>query len=104
MGCGALIAPLLVTRQFDIVELTRAGRNEIRAVYGGFGLAIAAILALASSAPDLRAGICFSVAAALAGMAFGRIVSLIADRGIGRTPASYMILEAAAALSLVYAA
>ena len=38
MGLGAVIKPLLVTAQFGILELSTAGRNEVRAVYGGFGI------------------------------------------------------------------
>lgn len=36
MGMSAFLKPLFITRQFDINELTIAGRNEIRAVYGGW--------------------------------------------------------------------
>ena len=44
MGLGALWRPVLVTAQFGIPSLTRDGRNEVRAVYGGFGLAMALVL------------------------------------------------------------
>jgi hypothetical protein len=37
MGVGAIAKPAFVTAQFGIVEFTRAGRNEVRAVYGGCG-------------------------------------------------------------------
>lgn len=37
MGIGAIAKPTVVTAQFGILELTPAGRNEVRAVYGGFG-------------------------------------------------------------------
>lgn len=69
MGIGAIVAPIRVTRQFDILELTAAGRNEVRSVYGGFGVAMAAMFSLALWRPDLRVGICLTTAAALAGMA-----------------------------------
>ncbi len=57
-----------------------AARAEVRAVYGGFGLAIASMLAVALATPDLRTGILTTVAAALAGMAFGRLVSALVGR------------------------
>ena len=38
MGFGAIAKPAFVTAQFGILELTQAGRNEVRAVYGGFGI------------------------------------------------------------------
>jgi hypothetical protein len=93
MGLGALIAPALVTRQFDMPDPTHAGRSEIRAVYGGFGVVMAAMLVVALVDPVLRAGICLTLAAALAGMAGGRVVSLAWDRRIGRRPALYLVLE-----------
>lgn len=104
MGVGALAAPTLVTRQFGIPALGVDGRNEVRAVYGGFGLAVAATLALALAAPDLRAGICLTIAAALAGMAGGRLVSWARDGALGRAPGAYLAIEAAAAAALAYAA
>jgi hypothetical protein len=104
MGVGALAAPERVTGQFDIPQLTANGRNEVRAVYGGFGLAMAGILGLAFVTPELRAGVCFALAAALAGMAAGRVLSALLDRRIGRWPGFYLGIECAGALLLVYAA
>lgn len=46
MGIGALLKPRLVTAQFNIPELSAAERNEVRAVYGGFGVLIAVVAAL----------------------------------------------------------
>jgi hypothetical protein len=104
MGIGALVSPQRVSRQFDIPTLTAAGRNEVRAVYGGFGLAMAAGLAAALALPGLRAGVFLTVAAALAGMAGGRLVSAGIDRTLGRLPALYLVLEAVMAAALAYAA
>ena len=104
MGGGALASPLLVSRQFDISILTAAGRNEVRAVCGGFGLAMAACLAAALVYPDLRVGVCLTVAAALAGMACGRLISAMMDQTLGRLPAAYLALETVAAILLTYAA
>lgn len=100
MGTGALLAPLIITRQFDIGTLTVAGRNEIRAVYGGFGLAMAAMLTVALWCPSLRTGICLTTAAALAGMAAGRIASAIADSRIPGYPLFYLVLETVVAAML----
>lgn len=104
MGTGALFAPLIITRQFDIGTLTVAGRNEIRAVYGGFGLAMAAMLTVALWYPSLRTGICLTTAAALAGMAAGRIASAIADSRIPGYPLFYLVLETVVAAMLFHAA
>jgi hypothetical protein len=55
------------------------GRAEVRAVYGGFGVAVAAVLVLAIADPDLRRGVVVAVAVALLGMAFGRLVARLVD-------------------------
>lgn len=104
MGLGAIAAPTRVTRQFGILELTAAGRNEVRSVYGGFGVAMATMLALALWRPELRSGICLTTTAALAGMAGGRVLSWLIDRQIGRYPLFYLCLEAVVASLLFYAA
>src|SRR5215217_3474170 len=76
MGGYALAAPAALVRPFGITLGESASRSEVRAVYGGFGLAIAAVLAYAAVADgDLRKGILVTVGAALAGMAFGRLAA-----------------------------
>ena len=104
MGIVAIAAPLMVTRQFDIADLSAAGRNEVRAVYGGFGLAAAAALAFALAAPPHRASIAFCFAVALCGMAAGRIVSALIDRRLDAWPCLYLGVELAGAALLAYAA
>ncbi len=104
MGLVSIAFPIRVTQQFDIFQLTSNGRNEVRAVYGGFGVAMAVILLLAYLTPQYRSGVCITVAAALAGMAGGRILSTMIDRKIGRFPAFYMCLEVIGAALLAWAA
>ncbi len=101
MGVGAIAKPALVTAQFGILELTPAGRNEVRAVYGGFGIFMALALMVALRQPELRDGILFAVAAALGGMAVGRMVSAVVDRAIDRAPLRYLVLEVIVALVLL---
>ena len=102
MGIYALAAPAALVRPFGITLVESASRSEVRAVYGGFGLAIAGVLVFAAIADgDLRRGILITVAAALAGMAFGRIVSAVID---DRTPFYpnwfYCLVEAIAAVAV----
>jgi hypothetical protein len=104
MGAVAIAAPTRVTAQFDIPDLSVAGRNEVRAVYGGFGLCMCAILIAAIILEPLRAGICVAVGAALAGMAGGRMLSAIMDRSMGGFPLMYMTIEICGAALLFYAA
>ena len=54
MGIGAITKPHLVTAHFDILDLTAAGRNEVRAVYGGSGVMNAVALLVALRLPALR--------------------------------------------------
>ncbi|MCA8889397.1 MAG: DUF4345 family protein [Parvularculaceae bacterium] len=100
MGLVALVRPDRVTSQFGIAPLNEDGRSEVRAVYGGYGLAMALALALAVVHPPLRPGIALTVALALCGMAGGRIVSALADRRMGRAPAFYFGLEILVAILL----
>lgn len=84
MGVYALAAPAKMIQVFGIRLPERESRSEVRAVYGGFGLAIAGALAYAATgAGPARTGIMITVGLALAGMAFGRIVSAVIE---GRTP------------------
>ncbi len=104
MGVAAIMAPARITAQFGVPSLDRDGRNEVRAVYGGFGVAVATGLLLAILRPELRGPVAAATAVALAGMASGRGVSAILDRGIGRFPALYGGLELIGALALFAAA
>jgi len=104
MGVAAVWTPVRVTEQFGIPELSADGRNEVRAVYGGFGLAVACGLTLSLFMPAWRAPACAAVAVALGGMALGRVGSALIDRHLGRFPAFYFCLEACAAVALTAAA
>lgn len=103
MGVYALAMPARIIAPFDISLGSAASRSEVRAVYGGFGLAIAAMLVVSVSAPDLRAGILLTVAAALGGMALGRLASAVDGRTSFYPNWFYFLVEsiAAAALFLV---
>lgn len=74
-GVYALVDPTHLAAPFHPVA-TPEGRSEVRAVNGGFGIAVALMLGVAAvDTGDLRRGITFTVAAALAGMALGRVIS-----------------------------
>ncbi|WP_232535164.1 DUF4345 family protein [Nocardia terpenica] len=103
MGVYALWAPDALVRPFGIRLSGATGRYEVRAVYGGFGIAMAAILVVAACHPgSLRSGIVVTVAAALGGMAVGRIVSAALDGRAALYPNwFYCIVEAVAAAALL---
>ena len=102
MGIYALAAPAALVRPFGITLKASASRSEVRAVYGGFGLAIAGVLVFAAIADgDLRRGILITVGAALAGMAFGRLASaVVGDRTAFYPNWFYCLVEAIAAAAL----
>ena len=80
MGLLALAAPESISAINGTPTLTPAGRNEVRAVYGGFGLAVAAMLVVALGTPAVGPGILLAVAASLAGMAGGRVLAALIER------------------------
>ncbi|MFV8165757.1 DUF4345 domain-containing protein [Mycobacterium sp. 134] len=106
MGLYALAAPAAILRPFDYDLRTAAARAEVRGVYGGFGLAIAAVLAYAAVAPgEVRTGVLITVGAALAGMAVGRAVSAVFDERTAFYPNwFYCLVEAVGAGALFWAA
>jgi hypothetical protein len=81
MGLLALVSPAALVRPFGIEVAGPTARSEVRAVYGGFGLAVAGLLvAAATDVGGIRRGAVIAVAVALAGMAAGRLIGRIVDR------------------------
>lgn len=93
MGLCALVRPAFVVTFVGLVPSTADARNEVRAVYGGFGVAMAALLVFTSGDATLRPGVLLAVAAALLGMAAGRVISMIGER-TGRWPVVFLVVEA----------
>ncbi|WP_433182569.1 DUF4345 domain-containing protein [Actinoallomurus sp. CA-150999] len=104
MGIYGLIAPTALLAPFGTLVRSADGRNEVRAVYGGFGVAVALTLVLALLDDGLRAGLVLGVALALAGMAGGRIISFAVERPAGFFPTVfYLLVEAVLAAALATA-
>lgn len=83
MGLYALVAPARLAAPFHLSVATPESRSEIRAVYGGFGIAVAAVLgAAALDLGDIRTGAVITVGFALIGMAVGRVVSRLVDSSV----------------------
>ena len=80
MGVFALVAPQTLVAPFGITLQAGEGRSEVRAVYGGFGLAVAALLVTAATDPTAHGGVLVAVGVAVLGMAFGRVVGRFFDR------------------------
>jgi hypothetical protein len=80
MGGLLLWQPQYITRVTNVELTTAESRSETRAVYGGFGVAIALALFVAMVWSDLRGGIMFTTGIALLGMAAGRGYSAWLER------------------------
>jgi len=95
MGVAALIRPAFVWAPFGVEPETPAARNEVRAVYGGFGIAIAVILIAGESADaTFRDGVLVTVAIALLGMAGGRVLAgLVEARSLRGFPVVFLMVE-----------
>jgi hypothetical protein len=83
MGLSALAAPAALAAPFNLTVRTPESRSEVRAVYGGFGVAMAIVLgAAALDLGDIRRGAVVTIGAALIGMAVGRLVSRVLDTSV----------------------
>ena len=104
MGLYALAAPAALIRPFGVTLSQPESRAEVRAVYGGFGLAMAGVLAYAALHPTAADAILITVAVALAGMAVGRLISAIVDERTAFYPNwFYFLVEVVLAAALVFA-
>ena len=102
MGVAALVRPAVIWAPFGVEPTTPGARSEVRAVYGGFGLAIAAVLLSAAgvigggASAGVRDGILLTGAASLFGMAAGRVVSaLVEPKTLVSWPGFFLLVEAA---------
>ncbi|EGD41651.1 hypothetical protein NBCG_04022 [Nocardioidaceae bacterium Broad-1] len=83
MGTYALISPAALVAPFRLAAQSPESRSEVRAVYGGFGIAMAAVLgAAALDIGGIRTGAVTAVGLALIGMAAGRPVSRLFDTAV----------------------
>jgi hypothetical protein len=100
MGLVALVRPAYVVGVFGGTAATVDARNEVRAVYGGFGIAIAMLLL--GAPPEMREGVVVAVAIALAGMAGGRVVAFVVERPRHLYPTVLLcVVEAVLAVALL---
>lgn len=101
MGLGALVRPHWVVSFVQLVPTTVDARNEVRAVYGGFGIAVSLLLVYATQNAEIRSGVVLAVAVSLLGMASGRVISLFIERP-GKWPLLFIAMESALAGLLLW--
>jgi len=104
LGLTALFRPESLLEGFRIRAEGRDARNEIRSVYGGLPLAVGSLAVFSLSGGGHAAGILFSLAVISLGMAVGRILSAVIDRGLGRLPAVFLGVEGLLAVALAIGA
>jgi hypothetical protein len=104
MGLVSLARPQYTLHFFGAKGLTADMRNEVRAVYGGFGVAIAVLLwhtvRVERRQPAYALGIRTAVMIALVGMAAGRVVSFGLEGIHGPYPLAFAAVELALAFLL----
>ncbi len=103
MGLVALVSPHSITRWVAITTLPVPARNEVRAVYGGYGVAISVLLVVCRDQPQWRDGVVVTLSLALLGMAAGRLLSWLVDRRLDRYPALFMGIEVVLGVGLLIA-
>jgi hypothetical protein len=87
MGVLGLVWPQQVVGRFGTRVDSVDGRNEVRAVYGGFGIAVGVLLAVTiGTHGGFRDGVLGAIAVSLVGMATGRLVSAVLERPDRRSP------------------
>ncbi len=102
MGLAAFARPRTLVAMLGLPAETPDARNEVQAVYGGFGLAIAGALLVPHWYPQFQPGIALTVGIAVAGMAAGRLIAALRERP-GRWPVIFFGVEAVAAALLLCA-
>lgn len=97
-GITLLIRPHAMAA-VDLPADTPNARTEIRAMYGGLEIGIAAFLALAIAWPELAQTALIFQLFALGGLAIGRLLAIAVDGGrVKRVMWTFVVLEAGAAV------
>jgi hypothetical protein len=102
MGAGLIWKPEYVSRLTGVELTTVESRNEVRAVYGGFGVAMAIAMFIAMVSTGLRGGIMVTTGLALIGMAAGRGYSIWLERPANNLIYAFLGLEAVIGLMVFF--
>lgn len=101
MGLIGIFAPATLGGWVGHDALGRDAANEFRAVYGGFGLAMAGVL-LATQGSPAGPGVQLTAGVALVGMAGGRVLAALLDGPPSARMWIYAVGETAIGLALVF--
>jgi hypothetical protein len=103
MGIQALGWPESILANFGVATLPADARNEVRAVYGGYGVAIALLLGFSLVSRESGQALLLAVAVSVLGMAGGRVYSFAIESAEGSTPLLFLGVELALAAALLVA-
>lgn len=103
MGLMAIYDPVYTLSFLSAGDLGADMRNEVRAVYGGFSIAMGIALFISLRRSPLGKGIVVTVAMAVGGMAAGRLISLTIEMPGTDWPIVFLAIEVVSA-ALLYLA
>lgn len=104
MGIAAIVSPAWILDTFGVHVETPEGRAEVRAVYGGFGIAVGVLLFVALGVESIRDGAFVAIAVALVGMAGGRAASALLGERLALFPTWFFFGVEVALAGLLLAA
>lgn len=95
MGLVGIVRPQFIPTLFGVPHSEKLLRNEVSAVYGGFGIFISGMLfaLLFDQLGSYRQGILLTVSLALFGMAFGRLLAIAIQRYVHKKIIFFFFLE-----------
>jgi len=102
MGAVMLWRPEYLSQVTGLELSTPESRSEARAVYGGFGVAMALALFTAIVYSDFRGGIMYTTGLALIGMAAGRTYAAWLERPTSPTIWGLLAVEAVLGLMIFF--
>ena len=101
VGLTGLVSPDSLFDPLGVALTSVAGRNEVRAAYGGMHLGLGALLLSSAWRPAQRRAGLWLVAAFMGGLALGRFSSLLLDGAPGAFVVRLWIPEALAGIAAV---
>jgi hypothetical protein len=100
-GIGCLIAPKQMLKKIDVKPTSGTGKAELRAMYGGFELGLAAFFAYCAVNDNMAEAGLLAQTLSLGGLALGRLGGIVADRP---KPIMYPLFAAEAGAAVLGAA
>ena len=79
-GIGCLIAPRQMLKKIDVKAPSGTGKTELRAMYGGFELGLAAFFAYCAVNEEMAEAGLLAQTLGLGGLALGRLSGIAVDR------------------------